>query len=56
MADTADLVVLGAWFGTGKRGNIMSIFLMVIYSLLEISSTYFLLTVYKYLLLLGLLL
>jgi len=28
MADTADLVVLGAWFGTGKKGGIMSIFLM----------------------------
>ena len=28
MADTADLVVLGAWFGTGSKGGIMSIFLM----------------------------
>lgn len=28
MADSADLVVLGAWFGTGNRGGIMSIFLM----------------------------
>jgi len=28
MADTADLVVLGAWYGTGNKGGIMSIFLM----------------------------
>ena len=28
MADTADLVVLGAWYGTGNRGGILSIFLM----------------------------
>lgn len=28
MADSADLVVLGAWYGSGKRGSIMSIFLM----------------------------
>ncbi|KAJ6638894.1 DNA ligase 3 [Pseudolycoriella hygida] len=28
MADTADLVVLGAWFGTGKKGGMLSIFLM----------------------------
>ncbi|XP_063390729.1 DNA ligase 3 [Cydia fagiglandana] len=28
MADTADLVVLGAWFGTGKKGGMMSVFLM----------------------------
>jgi len=31
MADTADLVVLGAWYGTGNRGGIMSIFLMGCY-------------------------
>lgn len=28
MADTADLVVLGSWFGTGKKGGMYSIFLM----------------------------
>ncbi|KAL4707273.1 hypothetical protein ACJJTC_019811 [Scirpophaga incertulas] len=28
MADTVDLVVLGAWFGTGKKGGMMSVFLM----------------------------
>lgn len=28
MADSADLVVLGAWFGTGKKGGMLSIFLM----------------------------
>lgn len=28
MADTADLVVLGAYYGTGKKGGIMSVFLM----------------------------
>ncbi|XP_064110363.1 DNA ligase 3-like [Macrobrachium nipponense] len=28
MADTADLVVLGAWYGTGKKGGMMSVFLM----------------------------
>ena len=28
MADTADLVVLGAWYGTGQRGGQLSIFLM----------------------------
>eukprot|EP00050_Salpingoeca_kvevrii_P020889 m.103651 g.103651 ORF g.103651 m.103651 type:complete len:1100 (+) comp9072_c0_seq1:161-3460(+) len=28
MADTADLVVLGAYYGTGSKGGIMSIFLM----------------------------
>ncbi|XP_047026101.1 DNA ligase 3 [Helicoverpa zea] len=28
MADSADLVVLGAWFGTGKKGGMMSVFLM----------------------------
>ncbi|XP_046733837.1 DNA ligase 3-like [Diprion similis] len=28
MADSADLVVLGAWYGTGKKGGMMSVFLM----------------------------
>lgn len=28
MADSVDLVVLGAWFGTGKKGGMMSVFLM----------------------------
>ncbi|XP_015123197.1 DNA ligase 3 isoform X2 [Diachasma alloeum] len=28
MADSADLVVLGAWYGTGNKGGMMSIFLM----------------------------
>ncbi|XP_046390611.1 DNA ligase 3 [Ischnura elegans] len=28
MADSADLVVLGAWFGSGSKGGMMSIFLM----------------------------
>lgn len=28
MADTADLVVLGAYYGTGNKGGIMSVFLM----------------------------
>ena len=28
MADSADLVVLGGWFGTGAKGGILSIFLM----------------------------
>lgn len=31
MADSADLVVLGAYFGTGSKGGIMSIFLMGVY-------------------------
>lgn len=31
MADTADLVVLGAYFGTGNKGGLMSIFLMGVY-------------------------
>lgn len=31
MADTADLVVLGAWYGTGKKGGMLSIFLMGCY-------------------------
>ncbi|XP_037951017.1 DNA ligase 3 [Teleopsis dalmanni] len=33
MADTADLVVLGAWYGSGKKGGILSIFLMGCYDL-----------------------
>lgn len=28
MADSADLVVLGAWYGTGQKGGMMSVFLM----------------------------
>nr|BAJ98669.1 predicted protein [Hordeum vulgare subsp. vulgare] len=28
MADTADLVVLGAYYGTGKKGGLMSVFLL----------------------------
>ncbi|KAK2581838.1 hypothetical protein KPH14_002304 [Odynerus spinipes] len=31
MADSADLVVLGAWYGTGHKGGMMSIFLMGCY-------------------------
>ncbi|XP_011500651.1 PREDICTED: DNA ligase 3 [Ceratosolen solmsi marchali] len=31
MADSADLVVVGAWYGTGHKGGIMSIFLMGCY-------------------------
>ncbi|XP_045476571.1 DNA ligase 3 [Harmonia axyridis] len=31
MADTADLIVLGAWYGTGKKGGKMSVFLMGCY-------------------------
>uniref|UniRef100_K1Q677 DNA ligase 3 n=1 Tax=Magallana gigas TaxID=29159 RepID=K1Q677_MAGGI len=31
MADSADLVVLGAYFGTGNKGGIMSIFLLGVY-------------------------
>uniref|UniRef100_A0A2P2I0Z2 DNA ligase n=1 Tax=Hirondellea gigas TaxID=1518452 RepID=A0A2P2I0Z2_9CRUS len=31
MADSADLVVLGAWYGTGKKGGMMSVFLMGCY-------------------------
>lgn len=31
MADSADLIVLGAWYGTGKKGGMMSIFLMGCY-------------------------
>ncbi len=28
MADTADLIVLGAYYGTGNKGGMMSVFLM----------------------------
>ena len=28
MADTADLVVLGAYYGSGNKGGLMSVFLM----------------------------
>ncbi|KAL7727429.1 hypothetical protein ACLKA6_017553 [Drosophila palustris] len=31
MADTADLIVLGAWYGSGKKGGVLSIFLMGCY-------------------------
>uniref|UniRef100_A0A1B6ENC4 DNA ligase n=1 Tax=Cuerna arida TaxID=1464854 RepID=A0A1B6ENC4_9HEMI len=31
MADTADLLVLGAWYGTGQKGGMMSVFLMGCY-------------------------
>lgn len=31
LADSADLVVLGAWFGTGNMGGLLSIFLMGCY-------------------------
>ncbi|XP_077285020.1 DNA ligase 3 [Arctopsyche grandis] len=31
MADSADLVVLGAWFGSGKKGGMLSVFLMGCY-------------------------
>lgn len=31
MADTVDLVVLGAWYGTGRKGGMKSIFLMGCY-------------------------
>ncbi|CAF3243885.1 unnamed protein product [Rotaria socialis] len=31
MADTADLVVLGAYYGTGKKGGLMSVFLLGCY-------------------------
>ncbi|CAG5129065.1 unnamed protein product, partial [Candidula unifasciata] len=31
MADSADLVVLGAYYGTGNKGGMMSIFLMGVY-------------------------
>uniref|UniRef100_A0A0P4VU83 ATP-dependent DNA ligase family profile domain-containing protein n=1 Tax=Scylla olivacea TaxID=85551 RepID=A0A0P4VU83_SCYOL len=28
MADTADMVVLGAWYGKGRKGGLLSTFLM----------------------------
>ncbi len=28
MADSADLVVLGGWYGTGQKGGLISVFLM----------------------------
>ena len=31
MADSADLVVLGAFYGTGNKGGMMSVFLMGVY-------------------------
>ena len=31
MADSADLVVLGGWYGTGNKGGLISIFLMGCY-------------------------
>ncbi|XP_018399416.1 PREDICTED: DNA ligase 3 [Cyphomyrmex costatus] len=31
MADSADLVVLGAWYGTGNKGGMLSVFLMGCY-------------------------
>ncbi|XP_075237081.1 DNA ligase 3 isoform X2 [Lycorma delicatula] len=31
MADSADLVVIGAWYGTGQKGGMMSVFLMGCY-------------------------
>lgn len=31
MADSADLVVIGGWYGTGKKGGMLSIFLMGCY-------------------------
>jgi DNA ligase-3 len=38
MADSADLIVLGAYFGTGSKGGLMSVFLMGVYD--EQSKTY----------------
>ena len=32
MADTADLVCLGAYYGTGNKGGLMSVFLMGCYN------------------------
>jgi ATP-dependent DNA ligase len=32
MADTADLVCLGAYYGTGNKGGLMSVFLMGVYN------------------------
>lgn len=31
MADSADLIVLGAYFGTGLKGGLLSVFLMGVY-------------------------
>lgn len=31
IADTADLLILGAWYGTGKRGSLYSVYLMGCY-------------------------
>lgn len=31
MADSADLVVLGGWYGTGNKGGLISVFLMGCY-------------------------
>ena len=31
MADTADLVVLGGWYGTGNKGGLVSVWLMGCY-------------------------
>ncbi|CAJ0958625.1 unnamed protein product, partial [Mesorhabditis belari] len=38
MADTADLIVLGAYYGTGNKGGKMSVFLMGVYD--EDTETY----------------
>ncbi|KAH1028379.1 DNA ligase 3 isoform X2 [Dendroctonus ponderosae] len=32
MADSADLIVLGAWYGSGQKGGMMSVFLMGCYN------------------------
>ena len=34
-ADTADLVVVGAWFGTGAKGGLLSVFLMACRSVIS---------------------
>jgi DNA ligase-3 len=38
MADSVDLIVLGAYFGTGNKGGLMSVFLMGCYD--EESKSY----------------
>lgn len=38
MADSADLLVLGAYYGTGNKGGLMSVFLMGCYD--EDTKTY----------------
>jgi DNA ligase-3 len=38
MADSADLLVLGAYFGTGNKGGLLSVFLMGCYD--ETSKKY----------------